>query len=63
LVLALLGESILLEEVERSIIGGVVVPPKQVFILTVPGGLITQGIHGWNGIDIGAPAARPSRGG
>ena len=25
----------------------------------VPGGLFTQGIHGWNGIDIGAPRGTP----
>ncbi len=25
----------------------------------VPGGLLTQGVHGWNGVDIGAPAGTP----
>ncbi|MEK7601892.1 MAG: peptidoglycan DD-metalloendopeptidase family protein [Patescibacteria group bacterium] len=25
----------------------------------VPGGLLTQGIHGWNGVDLGAPAGTP----
>lgn len=27
----------------------------------VPGGLITQGLHGWNGIDIGARSGTPAR--
>ena len=25
----------------------------------VPGGLVTQGIHGWNGVDLGAPSGTP----
>jgi LysM repeat protein len=25
----------------------------------IPGGLVTQGIHGWNGVDIGAPNGTP----
>jgi LysM repeat protein len=29
------------------------------FINPVPGAIITQGLHGWNGIDIGAPRGTP----
>ena len=31
------------------------------YVNPVPGGLVTQGIHGWNGIDIGARSGTPVR--
>lgn len=37
--------------------GGSAIPGY--FLNPVPGGIITQGLHGWNGVDLGAPRGTP----
>lgn len=39
--------------------GGSIVPSDAGFINPVPGSRITQGLHGYNGIDFGAPSGTP----
>lgn len=42
-----------------AILGGGGAAANGYYSNPVPGGLFTQGIHGWNGIDIGAPRGTP----
>lgn len=39
--------------------GGSGAPLDGYFTNPVPGALLTQGIHGWNGVDLGAPSGTP----